>query len=146
MKHAPICAALAAAARLAARPVVLAGLLALAATSPAHAQQSPTVALTSPDAESLRVRIASPAPLPGRVQVISLSSGQVLFDEAYAAPVYQHRFCFRNLPTGRYALLLNAAGTQYRYTLHMAAGAAGLALTVRTLKARGPQLLLAAAR
>ncbi|MBD2717123.1 hypothetical protein KBK19_18920 [Microvirga sp. STR05] len=130
------------------RSVALAGLLlALAATaSPAQAQHASPVSVTSPDAESIRVRINQAARQPGRVQVVSLGSGQVLFDEAYDAPAYGHRFNFRTLPAGRYALLLHAASTHYRYTLQVQPGPTGQTVAVRQLKVREPQQLLAGAQ
>jgi len=133
--------------RLFARSLALAGVgLGLAAAHPAQAQQTASVTISSPDAESIRVRIDNATGQPGRVQVLSLGSGQVLFNQAYDAPAYGHRFNFRTLPTGRYLLLLHAAGTEYRYTLQVQRGPAGPAVSVHHLKARGPQLLLADAQ
>ncbi|QNH62425.1 hypothetical protein [Hymenobacter sediminicola] len=137
----------AAATQLLTRSVASAGLLlGLAAAVASPAQHASPVSVTSPDAESIRVRISHAAQQPGRVQVVSLGSGQVLFDEAYDAPAYGHRFNFRALPAGRYALLLHAAGTHYRYTLQVQHGSAGQAVSVRQLKTRGPQQLLADAQ
>lgn len=95
--------------------------LALAALSTlaAQAQQAPTVQVQHADAESIRVRIVQ-APA-GRVRVVSLGSGQTLFDEAYASTAYGHRLNFRQLRPGRYALLVEAGSSRYRYTVHLAA-------------------------
>ena len=137
-------ARLASATRRLARPFALAALLLGLAARPARAQQHPRLCVTSVDAQSIRVRIDNATRLPGRVQVLSLGTGQVLFNEAYCAPAYGHRFSFRDLPAGRYVLLLRTAGTEHRYTLQVQHGAAGAAVTLRTLRARGPRLLLAA--
>ncbi|RYU81002.1 hypothetical protein [Hymenobacter persicinus] len=133
--------------RFAARTLTL-GILLLSGlgTAPrALAQHASPVSVTSVDAESIRVRIDNAAGQPGRVQVLNLTSGQVLFDEAYSATAYGHRFNFRQLPAGPYALLLRAAGTQYRYTLQVQDGAAGTSVALRTIKARLPKQALAAA-
>lgn len=130
--------------RVLARSFALAGLLLALAARPAAAQSAGPVTVTSPSAECIRVRIDNAARQPGRVQVVSLSSGQVLFDETYDAPAYGNRFNFRGLAAGRYALLLYAAGTQYRYILQVRPGLVGQTVAVRHLKARGPQLLAGA--
>ncbi|MCB2406466.1 hypothetical protein [Hymenobacter lucidus] len=146
MKLYPIVARLASAAPFFSRSLALGAVLfGLAGTGqPARAQQASPVSVTSPDAESIRVRIDNVAQLPGRVQVLNLSSGQMLFDESYTAPAYGKRFSFRNLPAGRYALLLKAAGTQYRYVMQVQAGPVGPVLTLRTIRVQGEQLLTAA--
>lgn len=130
------------------RSFALAGLLLGLATAarPASAQHAAPITITSPNAESIRIRIDNATQQPGRVQVVSLSSGQVLFNETYDAPAYGKRLNFRGLAAGRYALLLYTAGTQYRYTLQVQSGPAGQTVSVRHLKARGPQLLLAGAQ
>jgi hypothetical protein len=122
--------------------LALPGLLLLGLT--AQARPDDPVTVTTPDAEHVRVRIAAPTGQRGRVQVRRLSSGQVLFDEAYAAPAYGHRFSFRDLPAGRYALLVQAGGRRYRYTFRLQQGPAGPVVTLRTLRTRGPELLAAA--
>ncbi|MCA8832466.1 carboxypeptidase-like regulatory domain-containing protein [Hymenobacter pini] len=133
--------------RLFARSLALAGVgLALAAAQPAQAQQASPVTLSSPDPESIRVRIDNATGQPGRVQVVSLNTGRVLFHETYAGPAYGHRFNFRALPAGRYRLLLQAAGTEYRYTVQVQPGSTGQAVVVRQQKTRGAQLLLADAK
>jgi hypothetical protein len=131
------------------RPTLVALLLLGLSSAPALAAQ-PTEA-TSPvtvqtiDAEHIRVRIDNPAGQPGRVQVVRLSSGQTLFEEAYTA-AYGHRFSFRDLPRGRYALLMTVGGRQYRYTVQVPGGhPADAPVAIRSIKVRLPKTEVATA-
>ncbi|TGE21278.1 hypothetical protein E5K00_13370 [Hymenobacter aquaticus] len=127
-------------ARLSSRALLLLGLsLGLAAARPAWAQQASPIRVEAADAESIRLRVDNSALLPGRVQVQSLTTGQVLFDEAYSGPAYGKRFNFRGLPAGRYALLLRTGATQHRYLLQVQSGPTGEAVAVRTIKTRLPK-------
>lgn len=130
------------------------GLLTLAAflaADPAHAQQPrPLVTVENADAESIRVRVANPTQQPGRVQIVRLATGTTVFADTYAAAAYGHRFNFRNLSAGRYALLMQVGGEAYRYVLQVDHAAAGRGAMVRTVKARwsapaAPAVLVTAA-
>jgi hypothetical protein len=48
------------------------------------------------------------------VQVVRLSSGQILFAEAYPGPAYGHRFDFNQVPSGRYLVRLQVGGQVHR--------------------------------
>lgn len=115
------------------------------AASPAQAQQASPVSIESPDAESIRVRIANPASQPGRIQVMRLRNGHVLFEEAYSSATYGHRFNFSKLPAGRYAVLMNVGARYFRYTLEVQPDASKKSVVVRNVKARLPRLALASA-
>ncbi|SHI39112.1 hypothetical protein SAMN02745146_0739 [Hymenobacter daecheongensis DSM 21074] len=130
--------------RFVVRPLALAGLLLGLAARPAQAQQTTPVTVTSADATSIRLRIDNAAHRPGRVQVLSRRSGQVLFDETFAAPAYGHRFNFRDLAAGRYVLLVQTGGRHYRYTFQTEQNPAGAGITLRMLRTQGPELLAAA--
>ena len=128
------------------RRYALLGLLALGLTGAprwAQAQHTHPVSVESADAESIRVRVKNPAQKAGQVQVISLRSGKMLYEEAYNTSAYGHRFSFQGMPAGRYALLLKVGARQYRYVLEVQPDATGSAVAVRTVKARMPKLALA---
>ncbi|MBG8556391.1 cupredoxin domain-containing protein [Hymenobacter guriensis] len=123
-------------------------LLALGAFSFPHAtqaQQETPVTLETPTAETVRIRIQNPAQQRGSVQVVSVQTGQLLFKEQYAAPAYGHRFDFRNLAAGRYALVVRVGKDCYRYTVQVAPAAADLPLVVRAVKTRQSKEMLASA-
>ncbi|WP_303309805.1 hypothetical protein [Hymenobacter sp. BT730] len=125
------------------------GLLSLglaSAVNPAQAQQASPVSVESTDAESIRVRIFNPASQAGgRVQVVRVRNGHVLFDQAYSAAAYAHRFNFRQLPAGRYVLLMHVGPQYYRYSLEVQPNASSQSVVVRHMKARLPRLSLASA-
>ncbi len=91
-----------------------------------QAQEAAPVQLVRADASSFQVRIANPAQEPGRVQVVQLSTDQVLFSEATKAPAYGHRFGFSTLPTGNYAVLVSLGAARYRYAVQVRYEGTGL--------------------
>jgi hypothetical protein len=101
------------------RPMLLVLAVALGNSGTAWAQQGPPAWVSQTDSESLRVRIDNPAALACQVRVIQLSSGESLFYEASQTPAYGHRFNFRQVPTGRYALVLRVGPNRYRYTIEV---------------------------
>ncbi|OON71103.1 hypothetical protein [Hymenobacter sp. CRA2] len=120
----------------------LALLLLLGATAarPAQAQPGqPLVTVENADAESIRVRVANPGQQPSRVQIVRLATRNTVFAETYSAPTYGHRFNFRDLRPGRYALLMNVGPEAYRYVLQVDNNSACRGAVVRTVKARGPK-------
>ncbi|RTQ48537.1 hypothetical protein EJV47_16325 [Hymenobacter gummosus] len=121
--------------RLLAPASLLAALAAPLTATAAPAE--PPASVQALDHENIRVRIDNPARLSGRVQVVRLSNGQPLFDEAFAAEAYGHRFNFRDLPAGRYALTMTVGAQTYRYTMEVAA--AGQPVAIRTIKVRLPK-------
>ncbi|MCR5888186.1 hypothetical protein LRS06_10500 [Hymenobacter sp. J193] len=106
-------------------------------------QQTTPVTLETPTAETVRLRIQNPAQQRGSVQVVSVRTGQLLFKENYAAPAYGHRFDFRNLAAGRYALVVRVGEDCYRYTVQVAPATANLPLVVRPVKTRPSKEMLA---
>ena len=100
--------------------------LPLMAAPTAQAQQVAPVQLVQAGASSFQVRIANPGQEPGRVQVVQLSTDQVLFSEATTAPAYGHRFGFGTLPSGSYAVLVQVGAARYRYAVQVRNQGTGL--------------------
>ena len=98
----------------------------LGTASAAQAQEAAPVQLVRADASSFQVRIVNPAQESGRVQVVQLSTDQVLFSEATKAPAYGHRFGFSTLPTGNYAVLVKVGAARYSYTVQVRHEGTGL--------------------
>ncbi|GAB2944290.1 hypothetical protein GCM10027048_06310 [Hymenobacter coalescens] len=121
------------------------GVHAAASAAPGVPAPQPPVSVQAIDHESVRVRIANPAQQTSRVQVVRLSSGQVLFDEAHADVAYGHRFNFRHLPAGRYSLLMTVGPQQYRYTMEVQSGGSTPAVAIRSIKVRLPKATAATA-
>jgi hypothetical protein len=125
--------------RLLAAAAFTVGVSLLSATSPALAQQNPSVQVQQIAVASFRVRITNPATQDGEVQVVSLQSGQVLFSEAYTDKAYGHRFDFRQLPQGRYALRVKQGGERHRYLVKVQNGNGQRTIAIRTVKSRLPE-------
>jgi hypothetical protein len=87
-----------------------------ASTTPALAQVSGAISLTQVAPASLRLRLKAPTALAGRVQIVRLSNGQILFTKTYPGLACGHRFDFDHVPSGRY-LEWVLAGDQVRRCL-----------------------------
>jgi hypothetical protein len=107
------------------------------AGTPVETPATQPVSVQALDAQNIRVRIDNPAQLNGRVQVVRLVNGQTLFDESFAATPYGHRFNFRDLPAGRYALTMTVGAQLYRYTMEVACN--GQPVAIRAIKVRLPK-------
>lgn len=94
------------------RPLFVAALC--AGTTSALALTTEAIHLTQAAPATLRLRIDTPEPLAGRVQVVRLSNGQTLFTENYRAAEYGHRFDFSHVPSGRYLVWLQTGGNVHR--------------------------------
>ena len=89
------------------------------ATSPVAAQQAPAAEfLTACGPASLRLRVANPDSLPGRVSVVRLATEQPLFMATYRAS-YGRRFDFAGVPAGLYQVRLRLGRTRTTYRVHM---------------------------
>jgi hypothetical protein len=101
----------------------LLGLLLISGASPVRAQETLVASAQQPvsvqqvDATRFRIRVANPELKAGQVQVVSLQTGHTLFAEAYKEQAYGHRFDFRDLRQGRYALVVKQGGRQHRYVI-----------------------------
>jgi hypothetical protein len=113
------------------RPAVL-GLFAVLGTPVAALAQAPQppVQLTQPAAASLRLRFDNPTLRPARLQVLSLTTDNLLLSETHREPAYGVRLDFDTLPTGRYEVSLRLGPDRYRYTVQVQARPQGPALTI----------------
>jgi hypothetical protein len=113
---------------------------------PTLAQQTPPVRVEKANATTFRVRIQDSVKQAGRVRVVSLSTGQTLFDERYSAPAYGHAFDFSNMRDGQYLLVMRVGGSVYRYTVQVQnEPQLSVALRTVTMKTRFPKLSPASA-
>lgn len=112
------------------------GALLCAGATPALAQSSEAISLTQTAPTALRLRIAHPAGLVGRVQVVRLRTGQTLFTETYSAPAYGHRFDFSRAPKGRYLVWLQSGANVHRCIVRVLPRAQGSAIRVNKLTSR----------
>lgn len=85
-----------------------------AGTTSALAQTSGAISLTQVGPASLRLHLVNPTALAGRVQVVRLRSGQMLFTETYSGPAYGHRFDFDQVPSGHYLVYMQTDGQVHR--------------------------------
>ena len=99
-------------------------------TATAHAQHPQPVQLTQPDASSLRLRFENPTRQPARLQVLNLTTDNLLLNETHREPAYGTRLKFDTLPAGRYTVLLRLGRDRYRYTVQVQARPQGNALTL----------------
>jgi hypothetical protein len=120
--------------RAAGRALRAAALLSVLTVGSAAAQVNDPVTVQQVNPTSLRVRIENSSAPAGQVQVVSLVSGNVLFDESYEGAAYGHRFDFRELKPGRYALLMKTGGEQHRYLIQVQQDKAQKSVAVRTVK------------
>ena len=108
-------------------PALRRGLLASAAVLSAGAAraQQPAVHMSQPDATSLRLRFDNPTPRPAYLTVSNLNSGESILSETHREAAYGTRLKFDKLPAGAYDVLLRVGRNRYRYTVQVAADAAG---------------------
>jgi hypothetical protein len=113
---------------------------------PILAQQAQPVKVEKANATTFRVRIQDPSQQAGRVRVVSLGTGQTLYDERYNAPAYGHAFDFQNVREGNYMLVMQMGQTKYRYTVQVKKQPqVSVALRTVTVKTRLPKLSSASA-
>ena len=103
---------------------LLASAVAVLSAGAAQAQQ-PAVRMSQPDATSLRLRFDNPTQRPACLTVVNLSSGESILTENHREMAYGTRLKFDKLPAGAYAVLLRMGRNRYRYTVQVAADAAG---------------------
>ncbi|UOQ99157.1 hypothetical protein MUN81_06595 [Hymenobacter sp. 5317J-9] len=131
--------------------LVLAGamvLLGMGVAQPAAAQtlaQEP-VQVSQPDSESLRVRISNPAQKSIVLRVVHLDNGRWVLNETHKVPAYGTRLRFNDLPTGRYAVMLQVGPERYRYTVDVDGQKPGAStIAVRELTTRRVENVVASA-
>lgn len=109
-------------------PALRRGLLALTvavlSAGAARAQQ-PTVQMSQPDATSLRLRFDNPTQHPAYLTVTDLNVGEAILSETHRETAYGTRLKFDRLSAGAYAVQLRVGRSHYRYTVQVAADAAG---------------------
>ncbi|WP_460503341.1 hypothetical protein [Hymenobacter agri] len=81
--------------------------------------------MSQPDASSLRLRFDNPTQRPAYLTVTNLNLGQAILSETHREAAYGTRLKFDQLSAGAYAVLLRVGRNRYRYTVQVAADAAG---------------------
>ncbi|MBD2724202.1 MULTISPECIES: hypothetical protein [Hymenobacter] len=131
-----------------ARPVLLGAMVLFGLARPAHAQtlaQEP-VQVSQPDSESLRVRINNPALKTIVLRVVHLDNGRWVLNESHRVPAYGTRLRFNDLPTGRYAVMMQVGPERYRYTVDVDGKTPGAStIAVRELTTRRVENVVASA-
>lgn len=117
------------------RPLSVAALCA-GATSALAQTSGGAISLTQVAPTALRLRVDNPTALAGSVQVVRLSSGQILFAETYPGPAYGHRFDFNQVPSGRYLVRLQAGGQVHRCLVRVQTRDQGSSIRVNKLTSR----------
>jgi hypothetical protein len=111
-------------------------LLNAALAQPARAQHQPAGVQRLNDF-TYRVWASNPAVQPGRVQLVDLSSGRVLYEERSSAVSFGQKFNVSQLPDGRYAFVVNVGPQKFSYALHLRTAATRTAeLHADTVRAR----------
>ncbi|MBF9236951.1 hypothetical protein I2I05_06045 [Hymenobacter sp. BT683] len=101
------------------RATLLGALVVLGSAGTALAQDAPTVKAKQPNAQSLWVTIDNPAQQRMQLRVVSLSTNNCLVNEVNSQPSYGTQLNFRNLPAGKYAVLLRVGQERYRYNVQV---------------------------
>ncbi|MCC2545394.1 hypothetical protein LJY25_02975 [Hymenobacter sp. BT175] len=102
--------------------VVLAGFVGTFAARPALAQvgqQPQPVAVEKMDETSFRVRISNPQQKAGTLEIVNLANGRTLFKEGYTGVVHGHKFNFRDMQDGKYAVVVKVGKEKFRYELQL---------------------------
>ena len=68
---------------------------------------------------SYRVWVSNPAAQAGRLQLVSLRTGEVLYRESSSRVSFGQRFDVHGLPDGQYAFEVKLGPEKYRYVLNL---------------------------
>ena len=102
------------------RRAALLGVLAvLGSAGTALAQDAPSVKAKQGDAQSLAMTIENPGRQQLELRVVALGTNTCLVKEVNTLPSYGTQLHFRNLPAGRYAVLLRVGQERYRYNVQV---------------------------
>ena len=85
-----------------------------------------------------RVWASNPTAQRGRVQLVELGTGRVLYEERSTAVSFGQKFDVSQLPDGRYAFVVHVGPQKFSYSLHLRTAATRSAeLRADTARARG---------
>ncbi|MBF9143649.1 hypothetical protein [Hymenobacter properus] len=128
------------------RALLLGGLAVLGTAGAALAQDAPSVKAKQADGQALWLTVENPKQDRMRLDVVCLTHDTCLMTETNRKPSYGSQLNFRDVPAGKYAVMLRVGREHYRYNVEVRKGQETTISVPELTPAQTPEVVASATR